>query len=187
MWAADNLWAVVPLGLGLRQLSCHPLHLYPWHFILSGLLLICCGSLKGGLNSSLSVVRVVYRSSACKKWIRRENLSLPINWHVLKQSTRLPFKPVHCCENLHDQKEEEPGRCRIWIQLNILCKDYGRLDMRIPSSPLLATITTMIPSMSWICSKRIAEDLWRLCAGLPTSVQYLIFFPFFLHFPCLGV
>lgn len=36
---------------------------------------------------------------------------------------------------LHDQKEDEPGRCRMRVQLNIACRDGGRSDVRSGPSP----------------------------------------------------
>lgn len=112
-----------------------------------------------------------------------------INWHVLKWSASLPlaFKRVRCCQDLlYDQKVEEPGRCRMRVQLKIACRDCGRADTRRPSNPPLAMFTTAIQSMSRIFSKWIAEDLWRTHTQPPMNVQYLIFSPFFLPFPCLG-
>lgn len=125
-----------------------------------------------------------------------EYLSFSPSADGLKQSTSawtslpLAFKHARFCQDLlHDQKEDEPGRCRMRVQLNIACRDSGRLDVKPPPpppTPPLATTTTVILSMSRIFSKWIAEDLWRTHSG-PNECSIFDFLSiFFLLFPCLA-
>lgn len=64
------------------------------------------------------------------EWSRRVSPSVSLSTDGLKQSTRawarrpLASKHARCCQDLlRDQKENEPGRCRMRVQLNIACRD----------------------------------------------------------------
>lgn len=133
--------------------------------------------------------------------MEQEKISVSLSTGGLKQSRSartslaLAFKHARCYQALlHDQKEDEPGRCRMKVQLNVAWRDSNCLDVRSSPTPPHVTTTTAILSMSRIFSKWIAEELWRTHTRPPMNVQYLIFFFslllfffFWQPFPCLGL
>ncbi len=153
--------------------------------------------LGGGLMSSvegLSVGTVVDCSFECKEQNRRVSFCLPVNWRIeaKHKCTNEPPPGFQACMLLPRPSSWSKGG-RTWEMPNEGPIKYSLQRQRPlgrekpPHTPPLATTTTVMLYMSRIFSKWMGEDLWRTHTQPPMNVQYLIFFPFFLPFPCLGL